>query len=168
MSYILFISIKCEYCRELLKMMNNMENTKVEIEVVNIKNMGGKIPDFIDRVPLLLNQNEGKIIHDEELFEFIKSNEKTIIEPFMINEMNGLSDRYSFMEDKQLDHGYVFLDRGEQLITNNENLSEETDKIINYDSYIEQRDKDIKNIFKKSKSNYTEKYINRFKKKIGI
>jgi hypothetical protein len=147
MSYILFISNKCEYCIELLKMMNNMEKTKVEIQVVNIKYMGGKIPAFIDRVPLLLNQNEGKILHDEELFEFVKSNEKTI-EPFMINEMNGLSDRYSFMEDKQLDHGYVFLDRGEQLITNNENVSEETNKIINYDSYIEQRDKDIKNIFK--------------------
>lgn len=147
MSYILFISNKCEYCIELLKMMNNMEKTKVEIQVVNIKNMGGKIPAFIDRVPLLLNQNEGKIIHDEELFEFVKSNEKTI-EPFMINEMNGLSDRYSFMEDKQLDHGYVFLDRGDQLITNNENVSEENNKIINYDSYIEQRDNDIKNIFK--------------------
>ncbi len=128
-------------------MMNNMENMKVEIQVVNIKNMSGKIPDFIDRVPLLLIQNERKIIHDEELFDFVKSNEKTI-EPFMINEMIGLSDRYSFMENKQLDHGYVFLDRGEQLITNNENVSEETSKIINYDLYMEERDKDIKNIFK--------------------
>lgn len=128
-------------------MMNNMENMKVEIQVVNIKNMSGKIPDFIDRVPLLLIQNERKIIHDEELFDFIKSNEKTI-EPFMINEMIGLSDRYSFMEDKQLDHGYVFLDRGDQLITNNENVSDETSKIINYDLYMEERDKDIKNIFK--------------------
>tara|TARA_Y100000389_G_C17462696_1_gene523040 strand:- start:2567 stop:2980 length:414 start_codon:yes stop_codon:yes gene_type:complete len=127
--------------------MNNMENMKVEIQVVNIKNMSGKIPDFIDRVPLLLIQNERKIIHDEELFDFVKSNEKTI-EPFMINEMIGLSDRYSFMENKQLDHGYVFLDRGEQLITNNENVSEETSKIINYDLYMEERDKDIKNIFK--------------------
>lgn len=147
MSCILFISNKCEHCIELLKMMNNMENMKVEIQVVNIKNMSGKIPDFIDRVPLLLIQNERKIIHDEELFDFVKSNEKTI-EPFMINEMIGLSDRYSFMEDKQLDHGYVFLDRGEQLITNNENVSEETSKIINYDLYMEERDKDIKNIFK--------------------
>lgn len=147
MSCILFISNKCSHCIELLKMMNNMENMKVEIQVVNIKNMSGKIPDFIDRVPLLLIQNERKIIHDEELFDFIKSNEKTI-EPFMINEMIGLSDRYSFMEDKQLDHGYVFLDRGEQLITNNENVSEETSKIINYDLYMEERDKDIKNIFK--------------------
>jgi len=147
MSCILFISNKCSHCIELLKMMNNMENMKVEIQVVNIKNMSGKIPDFIDRVPLLLIQNERKIIHDEELFDFIKSNEKTI-EPFMINEMIGLSDRYSFMEDKQLDHGYVFLDRGDQLITNNENVSDETSKIINYDLYMEERDKDIKNIFK--------------------
>lgn len=147
MSCILFISNKCEHCRELLTMINNMENTKVEIQVIDIKNMNGKLPDFIDRVPLMLIQNEGKVIHDEELFEFVKSNEKTV-EPFMINEMNGLSDRYSFMEDKQLDHGYVFLDRGEPLITNNENVSEETSKILNYDSYMEQRDADIKNIFK--------------------
>jgi hypothetical protein len=128
-------------------MINNMENTKVEIQVVDIKNMNDKLPDFIDRVPLMLLQNEGKVIHDEELFEFVKSNEKTV-EPFMINEMNGLSDTYSFMEDKQLDHGYVFLDRGEQLITNNENVSEETSKILNYDSYMEERDADIKKIFK--------------------
>ena len=147
MSCILFISNKCDHCRELLTIINNMKNTKVEIQVVNIKNMNGKLPEFIDRVPLLLLQNEGKVIHDEELFEFVKSNEKTV-EPFMINEMNGLSDRYSFMEDKQLDHGYVFLDRGEPLITNNENVSEERSKILNYDSYMEQRDKDIKNIFK--------------------
>lgn len=147
MSCILFISNKCEHCRELITMINNMENMKVEIQVVDIKNMNGKLPDFIDRVPLMLLQDEGKVFHDEELFEFVKSNEKTI-EPFMINEMNGLSDRYSFMEDKQLDHGYVFLDRSEQLITNNENVSEEASKIINYDSYMEQRDADIKNIFK--------------------
>lgn len=147
MSYILFISNKCEHCRELLTMIKNMENTKVEIQVMDIKNISGKLPDFIDRVPLMLIENEGKIIHDEELFEFVKSNEKTV-EPFMINEMNGLSDRYSFMEDKQLDHGYVFLDRGEPLITNNENVSEEQHKILNYDSYMEQRDADIKKIFK--------------------
>ena len=147
MSCILFISNKCEYCKELLNIINNMENTKVEIQVIDIKNMNGKLPDFIDRVPLMLIENESKVLHDEELFEFVKSNEKTV-EPFMINEMNGLSDRYSFMEDKQLDHGYVFLDRGEPLITNNENVSEETKKILNYDSYMEQRDADIKNIFK--------------------
>lgn len=147
MSCILFISNKCEYCRELLNMINNMKDMKVKIQVIDIKNMSGKLPDFIDRVPLMLIQSEGKVIHDEELFEFVKSNEKTV-EPFMINEMNGLSDKYSFMEDRQLDHGYVFLDRGDQLITNNENVSEESNKILNYDKYMEQRDIDIKNIFK--------------------
>ena len=147
MSCILFISKKCSHCKDLLTMIENMENTKVKIQIIDIKNISGKLPDFIDRVPLLLIENEGKIIHDEKLFEFIQSNEKTI-EPFMINEMKGLSDRYSFMEDKQLDHGYVFLDRGEPLITNNENVSEEKNKILNYDSYMEQRDADIKNIFK--------------------
>ena len=147
MSYILFISNKCDHCRELLIMIKNIENPKVEIQVIDIKNISGKLPDFIDRVPLMLIENEGKIIHDDELFEFVKSNEKTI-EPFMINEMKGLSDRYSFMEDKQLDHGYVFLDRDEPLITNNENVSEEEKKILNYDLYMEQRDSDIKKIFK--------------------
>lgn len=147
MSYILFISNRCEHCRDLLTIMNNMQEMKVKIDVIDIKNMSGKLPEFIDRVPLMLIQSEGKVLHDEELFEFVKSNEKTV-EPFMINEMNGLSDRYSFMEDKQLDHGYVFLDRGEPLITNNENVSEESSKILNYDKYMEQRDADIQSIFK--------------------
>ena len=66
MSCILFISNKCSHCIELLKMMNNMENMeKLENTSREYKKYECKIPDFIDRVPLLLIQNERKIIHDE-------------------------------------------------------------------------------------------------------
>lgn len=147
MAGVLFISNKCEFCMEIVKIIDNMTEMNIEINVIDIKNMT-KLPSFIDRVPLLLIEKENKILHDEELFDFINKCEKTI-EPFMINEMHGLSDRYSFMgEDEQtLNHQYVFLENGDPVITNQSVSEEESKKIINYDSFIEDRDRDMTSIF---------------------
>ena len=149
MSYILFISKKCEYCNELIELISELGDLKIDINVVDIQNLP-KIPSFLDRVPLLFVEDTGKVFHDEELFEFIKQNQKSV-EPFMIDEMKGLSDKYSFMEEKQLDHGYVFLDREEQSITkiDDKTSQSENKRILDYDKYIENRDSDIQQIFKK-------------------
>ena len=135
---------------ELVKMIDSMSEKNFEIDVIDIKNMQ-KLPGFIDRVPLLLIEKDNKIIHDEELFEFVKNCEKTI-EPFMVNEMRGLSDRYSFMgdnEEHKLDHQYAFLENGDPIITRSTVSEEESSKIVNYDSFIEDRDRDINTIFDK-------------------
>lgn len=150
-SNILFISqVKCEHSKELLTMLGKMESFKVDVGIIDIHDLE-TIPSFLDRVPMMLLNNE-TLLHDEELFEWVRNNEKkdeNDVEPFMVNEMKGLSDRYSFMNETNLDHGYVFLDRGEELITSNELKSTETEKIMNYDKYIEQRDSDISSLFKK-------------------
>ena len=144
MSHVLFISRKCNHCDELLTMIKGLGDLKIEVSVVDVHAMSS-IPKFIDRVPLLLIDDE-KIIHDEELFTFIKTNEKTI-EPFMINEMQGLSDTYSFMDDTELDHVYSFLDKHNNLITETGgNKEDENNKILNYDKYIESRDTEIQGI----------------------
>ena len=135
---------------ELVQLIDNMNEMTFKINVIDIRNMQ-QIPTFIDRVPLLLIESENKILHDEELFEFVKKCEKTI-EPFMINEMHGLSDRYSFMgeeEEQKLDHQYVFLENGDPIITSNTVSDDDSEKIKNYDKFIEDRDKDINSIFQK-------------------
>lgn len=149
MPYILFISKSCEFCNELIELIGQLGELKIEIDVVDITNLP-KIPSFLDRVPLLFMEQDGKVFHDEELFEFIKQNQKSV-EPFMIDEMKGLSDKYSFMEEKQLDHGYVFLDREEEIITkvDDKTTGTENKRILDYDKYLENRDSDINQIFKK-------------------
>ena len=144
--HVLFISRKCSYCDDLLTMMKGMEDLKIEVSVVDVHEMSS-IPKFVDRVPMLL-VDDNKVIHDEELFTFIKQNEKSV-EPFMINEMQGLSDTYSFMDDTELDHVFSFLDKHNSLITNTGgSKQEENNKIINYDKYIEDRDTEIQGILK--------------------
>jgi hypothetical protein len=150
MTGVLFISNKCTYCMELVHMIDGMSDMNFKIDVIDIKNMQ-KLPGFIDRVPLLLIEKDNKLLHDEELFEFVKKCEKTI-EPFMINEMRGLSDRYSFMgeeEEQKLDHQYVFLENGDPIITSSTLSEEENKKLLDYDRFLEARDKDINTIFEK-------------------
>jgi glutaredoxin len=148
MAHVLFVSNKCKYCDELLSMMKNMAELKIELSVVDVHKMN-QIPEFIDRVPMLLINNE-KIVHDEDLFTFIKDNEKKV-EPFMTNEMNGLSDKYSFMDETEVDHVYSFLDRTENsIITTTKGIDEaESKKILNYDEFIENRDSEISGILKR-------------------
>ena len=146
MSHVLFISRKCTHCDNLLTMIKSMDELKIEVSVVDVHEMSS-IPKFIDRVPMLLI-DDNKVIHDEELFTYIKQNEKSV-EPFMINEMQGLSDTYSFMDDTELDHVFSFLDKHNSLITNTGgSKQEENNKIINYDKYIEDRDSEIQGILK--------------------
>lgn len=144
---ILFYSKECAHSMNLIKDMNNMD-LSIEVQLVDINEID-TIPSFLDRVPTLFLKEESKILHDEELFDYISKHEKNV-EPFMIKEMKGLSDSYSFMEDEiQLDHGYVFLDRGEPQITTNKSLDKgNNNKIVEYDQFLENRDKDIRDIIK--------------------
>ena len=144
---IVFVSHKCPFSEEVVKLIKETE-LKVKINIVDIQSLD-KIPSFVDRVPLLFTQDE-KVYHDEALFDYIQSQE-VVVEPFMLNEMQGLSDYYSFMgedEDKKLDHVYSYLDKEEQLITSTTVNEGDSDRIVNYDQYIESRADDIKDIFK--------------------
>lgn len=146
-SAIVFVSEKCPHSQELVKYIQGKE-FNLRFNFVDLSSLE-EIPSFVDRVPLIFTEDE-KIYHDEALFEFVQGAEK-IVEPFMMNEMQGLSDYYSFTgeeENKQLDHVYSFLDKEEPLITKIESTGSETDRIVNYDSYIEKRADDIKDIFK--------------------
>lgn len=144
---IVFISHRCPHSAEIVKLIEETE-LQIKINIVDIKSLD-KIPSFVDRVPLLFTQDE-KVYHDEDLFKFIQSQEKTV-EPFMLNEMQGLSDYYSFMgedEDKKLDHVYSFIDKEEELITQTSTNEDDSNRIVNYDKYVQSRADDIQDILK--------------------
>lgn len=144
---IVFISHRCPHSAEIVKLITETD-LQIKINIVDIKSLD-KIPSFVDRVPLLFTQDE-KVYHDEDLFKFIQAQEKTV-EPFMLNEMQGLSDYYSFMgedEDKKLDHVYSFIDKEEQLITQTSANEDDSNRIVNYDKYVQSRADDIQDILK--------------------
>ena len=144
---IVFISHRCPHSAEIVKLITETD-LQIKINIVDIKSLD-KIPSFVDRVPLLFTQDE-KVYHDEDLFKFIQAQQKTI-EPFMLNEMQGLSDYYSFMgedEDKKLDHVYSFIDREEELITQTSANEDDSNRIVNYDKYVQSRADDIQDILK--------------------
>lgn len=144
---IVFISHRCPHSAEIVKLIKETD-LQMKINIVDIKSLD-KLPSFVDRVPLLFTQDE-KVYHDEDLFKFIQSQEKTV-EPFMLNEMQGLSDYYSFMgedEDKKLDHVYSFIDKEEELITQTSANEDDSNRIVNYDKYVQSRADDIQDILK--------------------
>ena len=150
---IVFVSAKCPYSNDILKIIERPD-FKLKVKVLDIQELDS-IPSFVDRVPMVLTHDE-KVYHDENLFEFIKAQieEDDSIEPFMTNEMKGMSDYYSFTgeeEEKKLDHVYSFVDKDEELITRGKSGGdrEECDRIVNYDKYVEQRASEMQGIFEK-------------------
>jgi thiol-disulfide isomerase/thioredoxin len=153
---VLFLAKSCEYCKELLSIVEGTGDIIMKLDVVYVEDMRSNLPKFVDRVPLLLLQEEGILLHDEQLFDYIKSKENVL--GFVSGEMGGsLSDTYSFMEDeissklpKTLDHHFSFLENGEPKITDVEKEnSAESKKIVSYDAYLEDRDRDMAQIFQK-------------------
>ena len=143
MNNIFFFSQRCEFCREAYSIIKQIGVDKFNLIDVDVSE--NNPPQSINRVPCVIN-NENEIYFDEELFTYL--NEMLNIEPFMVNEMGStLSDKYSYVNESgvNLDHSFQFLDKDTKINTPSE---ADTNKIISYDDYISQRDKDLKMIHK--------------------
>jgi hypothetical protein len=142
MNNVFFYSEKCNYSKDAYELIK-----KVGVEKFMFKDVEKieDLPKIIDRVPSILTKDM-RVYVEEELFVYL--NDMLNIEPFMINEMGGLSDKYSYMDNSgvNLDHTYQFLDKNNKIITPSES---DNNKIINYDSFIAQRDNDLKIIHNK-------------------
>jgi hypothetical protein len=137
MSHIIFLSDKCKYSSEAYTLIKKIGVDKFKF--VNVEEQQF-LPDEIDRVPAILTA-EKKLLFDQELFEFLYKMQD--VDPFMINEMGQISDKYSYMDNTHqvIDHNYKFLNKEERIITPSE---EDNKKIVNYDEYLQQRDNDLK------------------------
>lgn len=137
---IYFYSEYCTHCKDASKFIHDDKFVKVNIDT-------NEVPEFIDRVPALLT-SEKKILFEDELFEYLQKNQiknKVLdAEPFMIHEMKGISDRYSYMDETntQLSHNFDFLDSPTKIITPTET---DAKKILNYEEILAKRDNDLKN-----------------------
>jgi hypothetical protein len=137
MSHIIFLSEKCKYSSEAYSLIRKIGVDKFKF--VNVEEQE-VLPNEIDRVPAILTA-EKKLLFEQELFEFLYKMQD--VDPFMINEMGQMSDKYSYMDNTNqvIDHNYKFLNREERIMTPNE---EDNKKIVNYDDYLAQRDNDLK------------------------
>ena len=137
MSHIIFLSEKCKYSSEAYSLIRKIGVDKFKF--VNVEEQEF-LPNEIDRVPAILTV-EKKLLFEQELFEFLYKMQD--VDPFMINEMGQMSDKYSYMDNTNqvIDHNYKFLNREERIMTPNE---EDNKKIVNYDDYLAQRDNDLK------------------------
>ena len=137
MSHIIFLSEKCKYSSEAYSLIRKIGVDKFKF--VNVEEQE-VLPKEIDRVPAILTA-EKKLLFEQELFEFLYKMQD--VDPFMINEMGQMSDKYSYMDNTNqvIDHNYKFLNREERIMTPNE---EDNKKIVNYDDYLAQRDNDLK------------------------
>lgn len=137
MNNVFFYSEKCNHSKDAYELIK-----KVGVDKFMFKDVEkiDDLPNIIDRVPSVLTKDM-KVYVEDEMFAYL--NELMNIEPFMINEMGGLSDTYSYMDNSgvKLDHNYQFLDKNNKIITQSES---DNNKIINYDSFIAQRDNDLK------------------------
>lgn len=137
MNNVFFFSEKCNYSKDAYTLIK-----KVGLQKFLFKDVDkiDDLPDIIDRVPCILTK-EMKVYVDDELFVYL--NNMLNIEPFMIKEMKGLSDTYSYMDNSgiNLNHMFQFLDKDNKIITPSES---DNNKIINYDSFIAERDNDLK------------------------
>jgi hypothetical protein len=137
MSHIFFFSEQCKYSTEAYTLIKKIGINK--FRYVNVLEQE-HIPPDIDRVPALLT-NEKQLLFEQDLFDFLY---RTLdVEPFMINEMGQISDKYSYMDNTHqiIDHSYKFLDKEDHIITPTE---EDNKKILNYEDYLQQRDNDLK------------------------
>ena len=106
-------------------------------------------PPFLDRVPMLLTASS-RVYADDELFRLLRS--RVPVDPFMVNEMHGLSDAYSYLGDEGggdavgIRHAYNFLGGQEEPLVSAQDSSH--DRIVNYEKFVQERDNDLNSILK--------------------
>ena len=142
---IYFYSERCEWCRKANTLIEQIGPKRFLF--VNAMAPTHPLPPFVDRVPMILTQ-EKRVVADDELFGYL--NAKLDIAPFMVKEMAGLSDTYSYISTDSpngatgVNHSYDFLSEGEKPIITPTN--EDCERIVNYEKFVSERDNDLKQI----------------------
>jgi hypothetical protein len=143
---VIFVSRDCEWCKQAIALVSPKDaNRYLMVDVANAPNL----PKCVDRVPTLLS-HEKKLYQDDALFDYLRARNE--VNPFMIKEMSGLSDCYSYLGDDTntngMSHAYNFLSEGDSTIPTP--TDEDKERIVNYDQFIAQRDNDLSSILQSS------------------
>lgn len=144
---ILFTSARCKWCAEALDIARRIGAGG--FLVVDVDQPNVVTPPFLDRVPMLLTASS-RVYADDELFRLLRS--RVPVDPFMVNEMHGLSDAYSYLGDEGggdavgIRHAYNFLGGQEEPLVSAQDSSH--DRIVNYEKFVQERDNDLNSILK--------------------
>lgn len=151
---ILFFSNFCDYSKEILNLLIR-KNMKQAFMTVCVDTNKYKLPDFIDRVPLIYTRN-GEVLYDETIVQYIEAvapKEDDIL-PFSLQEPNGYSDQFSFLENTMDtgNKGYTMLGYEQRIMApaddeNKDNGKSRFDASL-LDQYMQERDNDIKQLKK--------------------
>ena len=143
---IYFYSEGCDWCRKANTMIEQIGPKKFLF--VNAIKPVRPLPPFVDRVPMILTHDK-RVVVDDELFQYLS--QKLDIAPFMIKEMSGLSDSYSYISSDApnggigVEHSYDFLSASPSMIIT-PTRDEDCERITNYEKFVSERDNDLKHI----------------------
>lgn len=148
MKFFVFYSNNCEYCKKLLDYINNEKLTN-ECQLVCFESDPDKIPEFITNVPTIIAKNLSKPLVGLEAVEWIKNKKyfnqitnnikiNNIYDPNIKSALNGLefnkneimsiSDKYTTINDTQIEKVLMNYDNINKPILNN--INKTTEKIV--------------------------------------
>jgi hypothetical protein len=122
---------------------------------VCVDNRNLKLPNFVDRVPLIYTTNK-KLIADEDIMNYIKSKiESYSLQPYSLTGMTagGLSESFSFLnneEEYSAARNFIFIGSEQRINAPDENEHGKgggRDNAKDLERYLADRDTDIKKIF---------------------
>lgn len=149
---LLFYSSYCDFCTSILDYITK-KNLKHEFMLVCVDNDRYRLPEFVDRVPLIFTRTKHVLV-DQSIQDYLQEITPTVrdIEPFSLAQGTGnYSDMFSFLDsaDEGVTKGYTYLGAEQQISY----IPEEGDKNAKnkFDSsvlerYMAERDSDIKKI----------------------
>lgn len=161
--HVLFYSNLCQFSQETLRTISkkNIRDMFVNICIDNPK-FKTSIPNFVDRVPLILT-TENEIVIDDNIEIFLNilthGNARDELVPYSALEMssNKLSDGFSYIDSNGSEefgwsHNYVRLDAEMPMINPPENTTyDKNDRKqgMQLESLLHERDRDLDMIFSK-------------------
>lgn len=170
---LLFYSNFCEYSKEIITYITK-KNVRSMFLLVCIDNNRYKIPDFVDRVPAILNANKDTLYTDDQITVYIDSKVKEqhpisdrTLQTFAW-EGNAYSEGYSFLESEEggnlTSKGYTYLQ--DQTSSGATKFQDDDDVLKQskfdasmYDSYVASRNKDEEHIKKILNNNTYDRII---------
>lgn len=159
---ILFFSSHCAFCEEVIAYISKhgMKSYFVLVSVDSPQNRQ-RIPPQIDRVPALLIRDQGVVLFEDEITDFIRVKDPEPDIAPMEQPMSGFSESFSFIEGADEDtnnisvasKNYSLFGQEQQITTPDDDGTSKTKPDNNniLDRYMSQRANDVSTIFGEKK-----------------
>jgi len=147
---IVFYSLLCSYSNEIIELIKSKKLEK-ELLLINIDDNKIQLPKFIQVVPTIFLSETQTLIIDEEIVNWIENKYKEVNKTEDIGAYNNdaFSISFSNLNDEELSHnGDFFSSIDDNISIESISKSDEPPPRRSMEEYEQQRNMDIKNIFK--------------------